>query len=225
MIPLTTSCRPETPPLTRGRQAPGISRRLSLGNTPAYAGKTGGSEQQKDAFEKHPRLRGEDRTQRRSGKHAAETPPLTRGRPFKEPVVEVRQRNTPAYAGKTPPECIQGKRQKKHPRLRGEDEGYPRTISDAQETPPLTRGRQGARHLCRPVRGNTPAYAGKTRCLPWFHEVLWKHPRLRGEDFLKRLRLLLNPETPPLTRGRPVSRSGRHEVVRNTPAYAGKTDR
>ena len=59
--PMTSSLSVmETPPLTRGRrrEARGLGRRL--GNTPAYAGKTGGEPPAAPRRRKHPRLRGED---------------------------------------------------------------------------------------------------------------------------------------------------------------------
>ena len=71
--------------------------------------------------------------------------------------------------------------------------------------------------------GNTPAYAGKTKPITRETRRLGKHPRLRGED-LGRLHFGPRvPETPPLTRGRPVGASNRLAAARNTPAYAGKT--
>ena len=175
------------------------------------------------SLRKHPRLRGEDLSQRRARAAPEETPPLTRGRP----------RRLAAYQWA----------KWKHPRLRGEDAPISRSPPMKAETPPLTRGRQWRHRKGSGLRGNTPAYAGKTAC---WRSSCWpqrKHPRLRGEDFgvkstrsesaetppLTRGRLprsavaLQTAETPPLTRGRLVfgeSEDGGHG---NTPAYAGKT--
>ena len=111
----------ETPPLTRGRPFDFAHLGFSLGNTPAYAGKTTSKYPQGTAVQKHPRLRGEDHLKIDKSELAEETPPLTRGRldmsflPFRS------LGNTPAYAGKT--------------------EKIPSEKADLTETPPLTRGR------------------------------------------------------------------------------------
>ena len=133
-------------------------------------------------------------------------------------------RNTPAYAGKTAVAKRPGGVKGKHPRLRGED---PRSLQRCQrtpETPPLTRGRRRNRQDPERSSGNTPAYAGKT-----FHSVgenarPQKHPRLRGEDDLLEPCEVLPKETPPLTRGRPVTGAECAGFAGNTPAYAGKTE-
>ena len=51
---------PETPPLTRGRQAGVHFEPFFVGNTPAYAGKTPRTRREPKGTWKHPRLRGED---------------------------------------------------------------------------------------------------------------------------------------------------------------------
>ena len=76
------------------------------------------------------------------------------------------------------------------------------TLAFREETPPLTRGRQTVFLIAASSTGNTPAYAGKTWILSRLVAILWKHPRLRGED-VTRLALWQGTwETPPLTRGR-----------------------
>ena len=92
-----------------------------------------------------------------------------------------------------------------------------------KETPPLTRGRPGCRRHACPRCGNTPAYAGKTRPTGWSRTWIWKHPRLRGEDFAIVSEFNSMSETPPLTRGRQAPPGYAAPAPRNTPAYAGKT--
>ena len=131
----------ETPPLTRGRPRTQQHFKDECGNTPAYAGKTNPGKNGERGRQKHPRLRGEDPLQVRYFQCGEETPPLTRGRPFLFIEERKRNRNTPAYAGKTlsaPQECGPFG---KHPRLRGEDRNRTRKIPCVPETPPLTRGR------------------------------------------------------------------------------------
>ncbi len=152
----------ETPPLTRGRRQGGESLREALGNTPAYAGKTGRGVTLPLQAGKHPRLRGEDSVPRRVSEAGPETPPLTRGRQENPDDSTDYLGNTPAYAGKT-------------------------TVLfeyaiDVAETPPLTRGRPNLHRIGGVVHRNTPAYAGKTRAGTKQPIGLGKHPRLRGED-------------------------------------------
>ena len=133
----------------------------------------------------------------------------------------------------------------KHPRLRGEDH-LRQTIGDSRaETPPLTRGRLFSRSApsgragntpayagkTKPPRaallllGNTPAYAGKTWRKSLSGGMRWKHPRLRGEDVHRERDTENGVETPPLTRGRRDYLTDPTAPRRNTPAYAGKTNR
>ena len=192
----------ETPPLTRGRrrEARGLGRRL--GNTPAYAGKTGGEPPAAPRRRKHPRLRGEDTGPTNFSSTALETPPLTRGRLVSNGFDHEEVRNTPAYAGKTILRFWRKGSARKHPRLRGEDAVSVALAFVVGETPPLTRGRPCDRSQAVRDERNTPAYAGKT-----FRPVNWaigrrKHPRLRGEDRGCRDCGGTAEETPPLTRGR-----------------------
>ena len=114
----------------------------------------------------------------------SETPPLTRGRLGAFFLFSGAPGNTPAYAGKTPLGIPTRMKERKHPRLRGEDAKSPILKISVTETPPLTRGRLGTRMRCEPEKGNTPAYAGKTIALRDKGSERRKHPRLRGEDNL-----------------------------------------
>ena len=113
----------------------------------------------------------------------------------------------------------------KHPRLRGED-SIPRNASRLPaETPPLTRGRRKLVSVSITRRGNTPAYAGKTEPLNDKSILFEKHPRLRGEDVGISEKFFTAQETPPLTRGRLYLVIPMCQQQRNTPAYAGKTQK
>ena len=70
----------ETPPLTRGRPRKKPEDKMTLRNTPAYAGKTCDFISHLPCRWKHPRLRGEDRMSTPYTENLEETPPLTRGR-------------------------------------------------------------------------------------------------------------------------------------------------
>ena len=88
----------------------------------------------------------------------------------------------------------------KHPRLRGEDSIFQVILLVVLETPPLTRGRQIPTIKEHPYLRNTPAYAGKTRDGGDSPELVWKHPRLRGEDH-KRVYGSIGMEKHPRLRG------------------------
>ena len=133
--------RGETPPLTRGRRWCRITVRRFLRNTPAYAGKTLSIFSLISFLQKHPRLRGEDEAGAALADRLPETPPLTRGRREVDLESATWTRNTPAYAGKTAGLGAYRIFVRKHPRLRGEDQGDRRGEGGARETPPLTRGR------------------------------------------------------------------------------------
>ena len=91
------------------------------------------------------------------------------------------------------------------------------------ETPPLARGRRNAAVPAEGKVGNTPACAGKTMADLAKIRVLWKHPRLRGEDGAWILACVGQLETPPLARGRQTAVIVRVRHDGNTPACAGKT--
>ena len=73
--------------------------------------------------------------------------------------------------------------------------------------------------------GNTPAYAGKTTAPNASNKENKKHPRVCGEDLNMADINTRIPETPPRMRGRLDVSSNAIRIVRNTPAYAGKTEK
>ena len=97
-------------------------------NTPAYAGKTLSAGHQSSSIRKHPRVCGEDAPRAISWRGALETPPRMRGRLKKARAQVQRDRNTPAYAGKTRRYGRTLKDSWKHPRVCGEDKTH-ETIS------------------------------------------------------------------------------------------------
>ena len=85
------------------------------------------------------------------------------------------------------------------------------------------RGRPQASNSVSRGSRNTPAYAGKTHILVIFDQWWEKHPRVCGEDSFRLCRLLPTWETPPRMRGRLKFSNAETHLMRNTPAYAGKT--
>ena len=152
-------------------------------------------------------MRGEDCTYSALRLHPSETPPHARGR-LKDDRGRVavlekhpRMRGEDRQAPLGLPACWPPFR--KHPRMRGEDYQTLHAVHFFIETPPHARGR--------------PRSAAAQTCR------FRKHPRMRGEDCNVAPSSVTAWETPPHARGR---RSLDHviaEVVRNTPACAGKT--
>ena len=209
----------------RGRLNDGQSQNVRQGNTPAYAGKTAILSAIRTTRKKHPRVCGEDAQTQAPQIAIRETPPRMRGRPEQYRGRNRKIRNTPAYAGKTRRFLNVRCKKEKHPRVCGEDSPSSSCTPLALETPPRMRGRHSALCMSLTTGRNTPAYAGKT-LLPLAERLaVGKHPRVCGEDFRGRVYAMGGKETPPRMRGRPGSRVVHGMRSRNTPAYAGKTDR
>ena len=97
-----TSRTAETPPLTRRKRSITCMGTIDGGNTSAYAEKTNFTMEHLTRTEKHLRLRGENHLVMSLVANAEETPPLTRRKPRQEIVGYMLNRNTSAYAEKTP---------------------------------------------------------------------------------------------------------------------------
>ena len=150
------------------------------------------------------------------------SPPHTRGR-LKAPAAEaLRERFTPAYAGKIKNQpCIQNQ-SGVHPRIRGEDFSTVKLFPLTPGSPPHTRGRS---HVCTQLilpPGFTPAYAGKIPQLSTLILALQVHPRIRGEDQCLYFPAVRHKGSPPHTRGRFEPLTAYLVDDRFTPAYAGK---
>ena len=91
------------------------------GNIPAYAGRTLVGDARPDDFEKHPRIRGENKPERTFPRPKTETSPHTRGEPREGGLGLGLMRNIPAYAGRTEALPAFSPGFKKHPRIRGEN--------------------------------------------------------------------------------------------------------
>ena len=152
----------ETPPLTRRKRTRWLKNQGSSRNTSAYAEKTSATPANLDLFEKHLRLRGENEQNFNDSQRAQETPPLTRRKLASGKLALNTFGNTSAYAEKTSDEQIQGWRNEKHLRLRGENCSIKLDFRRKEETPPLTRRKPMIQKSKRLTIGNTSAYAEKT---------------------------------------------------------------
>ena len=98
------------------------------------------------------------------------SPPLTRGKRFRQSVTAWLMRITPAHAGKTQVPPKQCSIRRDHPRSRGENLKHCPDEMLQAGSPPLTRGKLGTTRRRGWGMRITPAHAGKTtrRIFPSF---------------------------------------------------------
>ena len=210
-------------PLTRGKHAARVNRRVEHGLIPAHAGKTIRSRGVRTPPRAHPRSRGENRTRRAFPGSPAGSSPLTRG---KRPTRDRSRTGSgliPAHAGKTAQyEGIAGAK-RAHPRSRGENQSTVAIVVDEPGSSPLTRGKH-PRHHARRIRARLiPAHAGKTATGAGRHSWRRAHPRSRGENFPDDCVHVGVTGSSPLTRGKRDARVRRKHGPGLIPAHAGKT--
>ena len=73
-----------------------------------------------------------------------------------------RQGITPAYAGKSDQEILGPRNAEDHPRLCGEKPCSKIFVKGVSGSPPPMRGKAVQLDFARPLKGITPAYAGKS---------------------------------------------------------------
>ena len=125
-------------------------------------------------------------------------------------------RITPAHAGKSQKPPGRWSPRRDHPRTRGEKRFAPRLMMASRGSPPHTRGKATLLGQGMLVYGITPARAGKSRTLPSLQNQCGER---RPAYFLTPWRL----GSPPRVRGKEESGDYQIEVVRITPARAGKS--
>ena len=117
------------------------------------------------------------------------TSPRTRGKPGGLVKAKKIVRNIPAHAGKTRPLPRQPWVFPEHPRARGENSASALNRLNASGTSPRTRGKRDPHQRTARTHGNIPAHAGKT------YDVLGngpdkpEHPRARGENRTRPMRI------------------------------------
>ena len=212
-----------SPPHARGRRGCCAQRSRSGRITPACAGKTSRRPGGRRSATDHPRMRGEDKGRMNKMREGLGSPPHARGRRVGSGYVRVKNRITPACAGKTAflrlPEPVAAD----HPRMRGEDGFGPSKGVWRSGSPPHARGRPRNGKRRRLGGRITPACAGKTGRAQGVGHGDRDHPRMRGEDSPTK-KLSSTPKgSPPHARGRPRRYSDGLKAERITPACAGKT--
>ena len=171
----------------------------------------------------HPRSRGENQTHTRVRQTTGGSSPLTRGKPLTQFKLSGSDGLIPAHAGKTSRPRLRSRRQRAHPRSRGENNKGGDGTGTSPGSSPLTRGKpwNGLDDNGNP--GLIPAHAGKTTGQTAVRGGDWAHPRSRGENVLQCRRTSRLQGSSPLTRGKlHDARQERHRP-RLIPAHAGKT--
>ncbi|AFV90760.1 hypothetical protein PACID_29950 [Acidipropionibacterium acidipropionici ATCC 4875] len=211
------------PPSARGRRLPECGCTSKTRITPACAGTTPGTGSDCPGRPDYPRLRGDDRKQRRRAERLSGLPPPARGRRDHGDGHRRPGRITPACAGTTAVwrcPCCAGA---DYPRLRGDDSAGC-LMCDAQfGLPPPARG--------RPLGGGgvgveeriTPACAGTTKPQAGWQGPAADYPRLRGDDAFTGVEVSELGGLPPPARGRPEAAARPVRAARITPACAGTT--
>ena len=134
-----------SPPRMRGKAGEKLSAEVDHRITPAYAGKSMGSNSGPSCPQDHPRVCGEKYDDGTS--HIAETG------------------ITPAYAGKSPNASCAEMAETDHPRVCGEKLVTALTRYSRWGSPPRMRGKDGQAELVADPLGITPAHAGKRLCV------------------------------------------------------------
>ena len=111
----------------------------------------------------------------------------------------------------------------KHPHVRGEDVQALRFRPPALETPPRAWGRRLTTQKLAEIHRNTPTCVGKTAPAGETIQCRWKHPHVRGEDFLLGHIQQVRKETPPRAWGRLARIFPDQPGLGNTPTCVGKT--
>ena len=134
---------------------------VSVGITPAYAGKS--SKQNFDFFffQDHPRLCGEKSTLSCIVEFSLGSPPPMRGKVLRMPEKSPQKRITPAYAGKREFGYYVSKICTDHPRLCGEKRWCILCDASMIGSPPPMRGKGKTCSSTTSRTRITPAYAGK----------------------------------------------------------------
>ena len=132
-------------------------------------------------------------------------------------------RITPAHAGKSTIAWSYEKRNRDHPRTRGEKYNVFIVLLISEGSPPHTRGKVALFVICIYHYRITPAHAGKSHVVKFFQIVKKDHPRTRGEKFLNFEPYSYYLGSPPHTRGKAFTNSGTFMSFRITPAHAGKS--
>ena len=215
--------QPGTSPRARGKLYANAAQNCVAGNIPACAGKTSAPHRPVWYKQEHPRVRGENQQHHWPPLWCNGTSPRARGKHQHVKVGLGPIRNIPACAGKTANHERFGKKDREHPRVRGENGFRRSTALPDGGTSPRARGKPTRNFVRVRFERNIPACAGKTDCLWGLIGTPQEHPRVRGENRQPATAATVSAGTSPRARGKPAGYSPQHGRYRNIPACAGKT--
>ena len=160
---------PGSPPRMRGKHSESTGRLCGARITPAHAGKTITKRASPLGCQDHPRACGENEIAGGNVRKGEGSPPRMRGKHHIAIYLELKNRITPAHAGKTRLTLICPAVDQDHPRACGENTTRKAVRGKCPGSPPRMRGKLTAFSLA-PVRaGITPAHAGKTWSCNFFN--------------------------------------------------------
>ena len=221
--PRRTGPRRGSSPLARGKRVFRDLDKHRVGLIPARAGKTPSLRGGCARTRAHPRSRGENIGASVTANGSDGSSPLARGKQGVRLNHVHPSRLIPARAGKTPAGDRRRQRRAAHPRSRGENVTDPRSFRLGPGSSPLARGKPFRPARCGSQSGLIPARAGKTGALLLARTRRSAHPRSRGENQVRALRLAGLSGSSPLARGKRLGGRPLLLLLGLIPARAGKT--
>ena len=176
------------------------------GSPPRVRGKLADFVKDGITYADHPRACGENFGCPRNRNRTGGSPPRVRGKPEAEAEAVLKQRITPARAGKTPRHRVPRECNQDHPRACGENRVYLIKLYANGGSPPRVRGKLVYVTVYGKSTGITPARAGKTRRDLRRRRTERDHPRACGENAILPQRTWKYAGSPPRVRGKPRGR-------------------
>ena len=174
-----------SPPRGRGKGIKPCYHRVTMGITPAWAGKSARVGSQRLAEEDHPRVGGEKILSDSSEQAEGGSPPRGRGKARLRRRAGKHYGITPAWAGKSSCRALLSAPGGDHPRVGGEKAVGATWKQSDVGSPPRGRGKDtsslGKGHVSR----ITPAWAGKSPSATLSARRVRDHPRVGGEKTKK----------------------------------------
>ena len=153
-------------------------------NIPAYAGKTDMSFSHDGLLSEHPRVCGENRESVHLVGDLFGTSPRMRGKQKSGRATRRRQRNIPAYAGKTDQSSWLSRRSGEHPRVCGENGKLVPVTDQTRGTSPRMRGKPSQFSRAISAHSEHPRVCGEN-VRDGYHPAqhLGTSPRMRGKPY------------------------------------------
>ena len=191
--------------------------------TPACAGRRPWKCTAPSLCRDHPRVCGEKDAINPPEEPAVGSPPRVRGEDRNETLRNLRDRITPACAGRSPAEQAAQTSAGDHPRVCGEKQNQLAEMRAVFGSPPRVRGEAHPRFPQALHRGITPACAGRRLRSSFCGQWAGDHPRVCGEKTANVFHACSQRGSPPRVRGEALVTVGAAGRNRITPACAGRS--